>query len=486
LETPLHVHRFATVWRRLRWVPALLAATALLLAPAVWNGFPFMFYDTGSFIAQAVGGGFVAERSVFYAWFLAATGVRLSLWPAMLAQAATTAFVIALVMQRVVAGWPSAGLVHGRYLLVVAALIVATGLPWYAAQALPDIFAPLLVLCLYLLGFHAHSLSRALQAVLFAIAVFGAVSHTAHLGLAAGLAAIVAVLQAITRDEITRDGVAAARPEAARPNWRWPAAVFAAALLTIVTSNFVRTGEVFVSRAGPAFLLGRLVQDGIVKRLLDDTCPASGYRMCEFKDKLPTSADDYLWGNASPFLSLGGFEGSAAEAGRIIAESLRRYPWAHVAAAVDNTVQQFTSFATGDGIEPQHSVLLPILSKVTPQHLVAYGAARQQNGLLTFGWLNVVHIPAGYLSLAALGIMLAAALWMRRRDDMLYLPAFILAALLGNAFICGVLSNPHDRYQSRLMWIASLAAILLAIGWLRLVRMQFLQLRKVRAGASAG
>jgi len=481
LETPLHVHRFATVWLRMRWLPALLTATALLLAPAVWNGFPFMFYDTGSFIAQAVGGGFVAERSVFYAWFLAATGVRLSLWPAMLAQAAATAFVIALVMQRVVAGWPSAGLVHGRYLLVVAALIVATGLPWYAAQALPDIFAPLLVLCLYLLGFHAHGLSRPLQAVLFAIAVFGAVSHASHLGLAAGLAAVVAVLQAITRD-----GAATARPEAARPNWRWPAAVFAAALLTIVTSNFVRTGEVFVSRAGPAFLLGRLVQDGIVKRLLDDTCPASGYRLCEFKDNLPPSADDYLWGNTSPFLSLGGFEGSAAEASRIIAESLRRYPWAHVASAVDNTVQQFTRFATGDGIEPQHSVLLPILSKVTPQHLVAYGAARQQNGLTTFGWLNVVHLPAGFLSLAALSLMLAAALWMRRRDDMLYLPAFILAALLGNAFICGVLSNPHDRYQSRLMWVASLGAILLAIRCLALVRMQFLQLRKVRAGASAG
>jgi hypothetical protein len=465
----------------MRWLPAILTATALLLAPAVWNGFPFMFYDTGSFIAQALGAGFVAERSVFYAWFLAVTGVRFSLWPAMLAQAMTTAFVIAVVTQRVFAVGPSAGLSHGRYLLVVAALVVATGLPWYAAQALPDIFAPLLVLCLFLLGFHAHSLSRPLQAVLFAIAVFGAVSHASHLGLAAGLAAVVTVLQAITRN-----GGAAERPEAPRPNWRWPAAIFAAALLAIVTGNFVRTGEVFVSRAGPAFLLGRLVQDGIVKRLLDDTCPTSGYKLCEFKDNLPTSADDYLWGSASPFLRLGGFEGSAAEAGRIIAETLRRYPWAHIASAVDNTVQQFTSFATGDGIEPQQSVLLPILSKVTPQHLDAYGAARQQNGLTTFGWLNVVHIPAGFLSLTVLGLMLATALWLRRRDDMLYLPAFILAALLGNAFICGVLSNPHDRYQSRLMWVASLAAILLVLRWLGRARMQFLQLRKMRAVASTG
>ena len=30
------------------------------------------------------------------------------------------------------------------------------------------------------------------------------------------------------------------------------------------------------------------------------------------------------------------------------------------------------------------------------------------------------------------------------------------AALLANAFVCGVLSNPHDRYGARLVWIAPL------------------------------
>lgn len=35
---------------------------------------------------------------------------------------------------------------------------------------------------------------------------------------------------------------------------------------------------------------------------------------------------------------------------------------------------------------------------------------------------------------------------------------YLLTALAGNAFICGALSNPHDRYQSRMVWIAVLAA----------------------------
>lgn len=430
----------------------MIAAAGFMLAPAVWNGFPFMFYDTAAFISQAVAGGFVAERSVFYAWFLAATGLSVSLWPAMLAQTLMTALVIAVFFQRVAPAPADSAVGRRAFLPAIAILCIGTALPWFAAQVLPDIFAPLLVLCLYLLGFYGHTLSRPLQAALFAIAALAAASHASHLGLAAGLTAVAAFLQMITRGS-SADPV--------RPDWRWPAAVFAAALLALVASNFVRTGQVFVSRAGPAFILGRLVQDGIVKHLLDDTCPESGYRLCEYKDDLPTSADDYLWGATSPFLRLGGFEGGAVESRSIIAESLRRYPWTHVRTALVDTVRQFTSFATGDGIEPQQFVLMPILTELTPHYLDAYTAARQQNGLIAFSWLNAIHVPVGYLSLAVLIGMLAGAVYGRDRGDRLHLPAFVLAALVGNAFICGALSNPHDRYQSRLMWVASLSAIVL-------------------------
>ena len=36
-------------------------------------------------------------------------------------------------------------------------------------------------------------------------------------------------------------------------------------------------------------------------------------------------------------------------------------------------------------------------------------------------------------------------------------------ALLANAFVCGALSNPHDRYGARLVWLAAFAVILAAI-----------------------
>ena len=56
------------------------------------------------------------------------------------------------------------------------------------------------------------------------------------------------------------------------------------------------------------------------------------------------------------------------------------------------------------------------------------------------------------LSLLGLLFLLRNA-YVRREWQQAMLPAFVLASLLGNAAICGTLSNPHDRYQSRLIWV---------------------------------
>src|SRR5262249_11505814 len=46
------------------------------------------------------------------------------------------------------------------------------------------------------------------------------------------------------------------------------------------------------------------------------------------------------------------------------------------------------------------------------------------------------------------------------------LAATVMVAILANAFVCGVLSGPHDRYGARIAWIATFTA---AIAVLRAV-----------------
>ncbi len=436
---------------------AFAAAALLLLAPAIWNGFPLMFFDSGAFIEQAITGEFVPERSVFYSWFLKLFQLRLSLWIAVAAQTAATIWVMAE-FARATAPEFAPDKAPGRFLAIVLVLALGTGLPWYAGQVLADIWAPLMVLSLYLLGFHAGALDWKRRFGLMAVVVLAATSHASHLGLAGGLVVVTAAAEMIAR----RRGIGAPlrRPS---PSWAMPAAAFALSLALIVGSNFARTGEAFFSRAGSAFVFARLLQDGIVKRLLDDTCPRSGYALCIHKDNLPRTANDWLWSGATPFWEMGAFTGTEAESRRIIVDSLKRYPLMHAETALRAMAEQFVTFSTGDGIEPQNHLLVPVFDKFLPGQLDAYNAARQQNRQISFAWINPVHLAVGTASLLAAAIMLALAAGRPRAawDDGFYLPAFLLLALLGNAFICGAMSNPHDRYQSRLIWTVTFAVLLL-------------------------
>lgn len=432
---------------------ALYAIAALiLLLPALWNGFPFMFYDTGAFLEQALTSKFIAERSVFYAWFIAAFLPQLSLWPLVVAQALMTVWVM-----RVAVRVLSPGLGAARFLALVVALTIATGIPWYVGQILPDFLTAPLVLSLYLLGFHGDRLDRATRLGLGAVAVLAATSHASHLALAAGLAMITAAAQWLLRGHGPDTGDIAVQPRS-----KWPAAIVVLSLALLLGGNYLRAGELFLSRSGAAFAFGRLVQDGIAKQLLDDTCPESGYRLCPYKDALKTTADEWLWAPDTPFWKIGGFDGTGPEYGRMIRDSLRRYPGMHLKTALKATLVQFVTFRTGDGIEQQIWPTFWLMQKLLPHQFAAFRAARQQNALIDFAWLNGLHRPVGAIALLAAAGVAAWAGWRGRRDAIAVLPAFLLIALLGNAFICGVLSNPHDRYQSRLIWIVSFALVLLA------------------------
>jgi hypothetical protein len=68
-----------------------------------------------------------------------------------------------------------------------------------------------------------------------------------------------------------------------------------------------------------------------------------------------------------------------------------------------------------------------------------------------------VHRP---IALASMGLLAIVAFAARRRKPFFTvatLAATTLLALVGNAVVCGVFANPHDRYGARLVWLAPLA-----------------------------
>jgi hypothetical protein len=399
-----------------------------------------VFYDTGGYLAEGLQGAFLAERSPVYSLLLFLTGGATSLWPVVILQAAMTAWLIAETARTEVTRLSLAGLVA-----IGTVLMLATGIGWYTGQVEPDCMTALVVLGGYLLLFRSQILGPVRGVIVAAITGLAVACHPSHLGLIAGLLLVAALLR-LMQHKLTLKILPAL-------------GALLLALAMILASNYVLTRQLFLSRSASVFVFARLMQDGIVKRLLDDTCPQSGYQLCAYKDRLKTRADAWLWAPDSLFRARGGFHGDHTEEGRIIADSLRRYPLLQLEAAVRDSVLQFFTFRTGDGIESQEWILKPDIEKMMPGQLSSYLAAQQQRGKLRFAALNMIHVTVGMLSLLGLLVLLHRAL-IRRRWEEAALPGLVLTALIGNAIICGTFSNPHDRYQSRLIWLPSLVLVL--------------------------
>jgi hypothetical protein len=432
---------------RLAWTLAGTLMLVALLWPALWNGFPIVYYDTGGYLIRPFERTLAFGRSAFYGAFLA-LGIPLQFWPVIVAQAVLIVWLVTVTLRVHGFGarpWLAAG--------VVLWLCVLTGLPWYTAQLMPDILVPAGVLSLALLAFRARALRGWERAVLVGVTTAAIASHMSILVLALILLASLALLYLM-----------AERVNLPQPSLKLPALAIAAGVLLAPLSNFVIADRFAFTPGGFNFVFSRLVQDGIAHRYLADRCPDPGIRLCAYRDGLPRTADDWLWDDETgPLQKLGGIEAFEPEARRIVIESVAAYPALHLQKALIATVNQFAAIMSGDGITPWSWHAQWSFERFAPRTLGRYLTSQQAQGLFDFTWSNLIHVPVQALAIA----LLPAIFLLGRERRVAALAAFLLVALLANAAICGALSNPHDRYQSRLAWLAPLTLAIAALGWRR-------------------
>lgn len=423
-----------------------LAATFILLAPALWNGFPLLQYDTGGYLARWFEGYLVPSRSGAYGLFVA-MGWPLNFWPVVALQAAATVWIVSLVLRALgINGrpWP--------LLVIIAVLTLTTTLPWIAGILLTDIFAGLAVLALHLLTLHADRLSGRERVALVVFIAFAAATHSATflLLLALVLAALVASL--INRSLVPRAAIARA------------ALSLTLGAVMLVSANFVVAKQIAWTPGGYAIVFARMLQDGIVARYLEKHCPDPALKLCPYRNELPPDADTFLWGEGV-FDKLGRFAGLDDEMRTIVLGSVIEYPGAQIRTALAAALGQIVAVRTGEGVRSDLWHTYTIMEHFTPSVLPAMRAAHQQHDELNFETINAVHLPVAFAAMALLPVLI----WLgwKRNDfsDLGLLATTVTLAILANAFICGPLSNPHDRYGARLVWLAPFAVLL--VPWSR-------------------
>jgi hypothetical protein len=227
----------------------------------------------------------------------------------------------------------------------------------------------------------------------------------------------------------------------------------------LLSANFALSGQLAWTPGGYGVAFGRMLQDGIVKRYLDDHCPQQKLKLCPYRNELPATADRFLWGS-SVFDDLGRFKGLNDEMGHIVRRSLVEYPLRQAEAAIVATAQQLVLVGTGEGTNGWIGHTYGIIERYLPAQLKPMRAAYQQQREIDFPAINQLHVPVALASMLAVVAICAIGIWRRRLDDLTLLAATVTLALLGNAFICGVISGPHDRYGARLAWVASFVALI--------------------------
>ena len=207
---------------------------------------------------------------------------------------------------------------------------------------------------------------------------------------------------------------------------------------------------------GYGIAFGRMLQDGIVTRYLNDHCPDPKLRLCSYRTVLPLDADTFLWGK-SVFDKLGRFAGLGDEMRTIVLGSLRDYPALQIKDALIATARQLVTVGTGEGIVTSIWHTHSIIERYTPSVAPAMNTARQQHGEIHFSAINDIHVPVALIGMTLLPALIVFGLWSADFADLGFLAVTIALALLGNAAFCGIISNPHDRYGSRMVWIAVFA-----------------------------
>lgn len=437
------------------WVLAVAFGTLTLLLPALWNGFALVFFDTGGYIDRAVEMSLYPGRSVFYGLFLWFGSLGWwFFWGPILFKSMLCLWVIHLLLRcHYLPSGPMSTAV------TCAGLSLATGISWYTSQLMPDILVPVAVLALWLLSFSWVLLRRGERVGLMAATLLALVSHNSCLALAIGLLLVLALLKVVAHRLDHRVSLRL---------WS-PTAIVALGLLIIPAGNWAVSGKLTYSSGGEVFLFARLVQAGIAQQWLAEKCPVAGVKLCALQQKIPKTSDEFLWSRTSPFQALGDWTGTAAknELGFLVEETVKEYPELVLWSSLEATVDQFLMLETGDGLDNYQDYTRKVFNKLSPEIAEAFNAADQQQRGITqklFDRLNWVHLPIAYGSLFGL-ILVVVVGWRQRQYGLAALAGYVLLALWGNAFICGALSSPFDRYQSRLVWLATLVVGMAVAAW---------------------
>ena len=415
-------------------------AACVLLWPALYNGYPTIFSDTGGYLLT--GKYFLAQppfRAPGYALFTRLTSLGISGWFTVVVQAAMVVYVLYEACDYLVEG--DRKLADLYFFGSVTVLTALTSLPWLVSLLMPDIFAGVLFLSAFLLAF-AEELRPAQRIALAAIFAISVAAHASLLPIGVLFAATVFLLRLVNKPQ-----------GAAIPSTKSALAWLLVPILVAGIGTAELNREMGIGfRLSPSrnsFLMARLFGDGLAANYLHANCPQQNFISCRYLAELPQTQEEFLFQHPL-YPDLKGHED---EMEAIVRGTIHAYPVRFIESGIKETLVQLASLKTGDeirsyGAREWNSNVLPL---VFPADFQAFVEGRQYRDRLT-----PAADASAALDTSVFWLSVAASLFLTWTGRFGRISLFFYSAaayLVINAAICASFAGVYDRYQGRVAWI---------------------------------
>lgn len=438
----------------------ILTVAFLLLWSPLWNGYPFLHADSGTYIWSSVIFLVPQDRPIGYSLFLRATQLVPSLWAVVVVQALGTAYLMWRVAERMLARRISDRTRRARLAFAGAVLTIAlTTLSTYVGFIIADILASWIFLAtiLFLVS------NRPFDRVLAGLALWAGVwSHNSHVLLALGLALSLGIYFLLGRKtktlEVSSNSFA---------NNRKGLVLWFAALAIAITSMFginlyLRAGA-GLTRGGDTIWLNRFAESGVLQQTLALYCQDKGWAMCAFVEPLRAHQGERGWllfAADSPVHQIGWNQG-ADEQREIVMTALACCWQQIITTSAQETWLQVWRLTIQGYVTPLASEMNAVqaVRKNFPNEWASFQNARQQTNQFTP--TRLLPIDEGTVQLVSIVVALGLIVYAHVRHDkpiLLFLGGTFYFILL-NAAVMATFSGAITRYQGRVYWLLPFAVL---------------------------
>lgn len=411
---------------------AISIGTLALLSIAIINGYPLITQDSAAYLNMAYAWFFPSDRPAFYGIFIRAVSVTKSIWWPVIIQSLIVSFLMVQLIHQLGARFS-----FWKTILMIGLVVLLTPVTWIVSQITADIFIAIAAMGVLLFYMENRNIHQWLYGL---IIYFSLLTHNSNTLSLLCFATVMLIIVLVWQRKLLGSTLKIA-------------GISVLAFFTLCTSNYYTNDEFTFSKASHVFLMGKMVESGMLKQFLDENCDQHHYALCAYKDSLPPYAADFIWQEGKAFHKTGGWHGSKEEYSLIIEETFKRpkYLAMHLSESVKGTIKQVSLTYVGDLLYPFVEGTSPYLyiQQWLPNEIPGLLKAKQQNNQLHFGLISIVYEWTLLLSVLVMLYFLIVKIPVRWRYYVLMLGILILA----NAFITATFANVIGRLNARLVWV---------------------------------